>query len=138
MQLRPNLIVLHRGSKNDLHVYQRRYSTAKLFVYCDKCILFIEIAKKIILISYMCYVGRRQWQPTPVLLPGKSHGWRSLVGCSPWGRTESDTTEATWQHVLCHDSSKCISLCNLLESVHLTCSRILKKKLLKTMKLIKK
>ena len=31
-------------------------------------------------------------QPTPVLLPGKSHGWRSLVGCSPWGRTESDTT----------------------------------------------
>ena len=30
-------------------------------------------------------VWRRQWQPTPVLLPGKSHGWRSLVGCSPWG-----------------------------------------------------
>ena len=29
---------------------------------------------------------RRQWQPTPVLLPGKSHGQRSLVGCSPWGR----------------------------------------------------
>ena len=36
---------------------------------------------------------RRQWHPTPVLLPGKSHGWRSLVGCSPWGRYESDTTE---------------------------------------------
>ena len=31
-------------------------------------------------------IGRRQWHPTPVLLPGKSHGWRSLVGCSPWGR----------------------------------------------------
>ena len=31
-------------------------------------------------------IGRRQWQPTPVLLPGKSHGCRSLVGCSPWGR----------------------------------------------------
>ena len=29
---------------------------------------------------------RRQWHPTPVLLPGKSHGWRSLVGCSQWGR----------------------------------------------------
>ena len=29
---------------------------------------------------------RRQWQPTPVVLSGKSHGWRSLVGCSPWGR----------------------------------------------------
>ena len=36
---------------------------------------------------------RRQWRPTPVLLPGKSHGWRSLVGCSPRGRYESDTTE---------------------------------------------
>ena len=36
---------------------------------------------------------RRQWHPTPVLLPGKSHGWRSLVGCSPWGRKESDMTE---------------------------------------------
>ena len=36
---------------------------------------------------------RRQLHPTPVLLPGKSHGWRSLVGCSPWGRYESDTTE---------------------------------------------
>ena len=35
----------------------------------------------------------RQWHPTPVLLPGKSHGWRSLVGCSQWGRQESDTTE---------------------------------------------
>jgi len=35
---------------------------------------------------------RRQWQPTPVLLPGKSHGWRSLVGCSTWGRYKSDTT----------------------------------------------
>ena len=29
---------------------------------------------------------RRQWHPTPVLLPGKSHGRRTLVGCSPWGR----------------------------------------------------
>ena len=36
---------------------------------------------------------RRKWQSTPVLLPGKSHGQRSLVGYSPWGRKESDTTE---------------------------------------------
>ena len=35
----------------------------------------------------------RQWQPTPVFLPGKSHGQRSLVGYSPWGCKESDTTE---------------------------------------------
>ena len=38
---------------------------------------------------------RRQWQPTPVFLPGESQGWGSLVGCHLWGRTESDTTEAT-------------------------------------------
>ena len=36
---------------------------------------------------------RRQWHPTPVLLPGKSHRQRSLVGCSPWGREELGTTE---------------------------------------------
>ena len=36
---------------------------------------------------------RRKWQPTPVFLPGKSHGQRSLVGYCPWGRKESDTTE---------------------------------------------
>jgi len=40
-------------------------------------------------------VSIRQWHPTPVLSPGKSHGWRSLVGCHLWGCTESDTTEAT-------------------------------------------
>ena len=41
---------------------------------------------------------RRQWHPTPVLLPGKSHGQRSLVGYSPWGRGESDTTERLHFH----------------------------------------
>ena len=41
---------------------------------------------------------RRQWQPTPVLSPGKSHGQRSLIGCSPWGREESDTTEQLHFH----------------------------------------
>ena len=40
---------------------------------------------------------RRKWQPTPVFLPGKSQGWGSLAGCRLWGRTESDTTEATQQ-----------------------------------------
>ena len=41
---------------------------------------------------------RRQWHPTPVLLPGKSHGQRSLVGCRPWGLEESDTTEQLHFH----------------------------------------
>ena len=40
--------------------------------------------------SYICW--RRKWQPTPVLLPGKSHGWRSLVGYSPWWRVGHDWT----------------------------------------------
>ena len=47
---------------------------------------------------------RRQWHPTPVLLRGKSHGWRSLIGCSPWGRWELDTTQ--WLHF--HFSLSCI------------------------------
>ena len=61
--------------------------------------------------SYMClytclyiFLRRRQWHPTPVLLPGKSHGLRSLVGCSPWGREKLDTTE--WLHF--HFSLSCI------------------------------
>ena len=40
---------------------------------------------------------RRKWQPTPVFLPGESQGRGSLVGCSLWGRTESDKTKVTWQ-----------------------------------------
>ena len=47
---------------------------------------------------------RRQWHTTPVLLPGESHGWRRLVGCSPRGREESDTTE----RLLFHFSLSCI------------------------------
>ena len=41
---------------------------------------------------------RRQWHPTPLLLPGKSHGWRSLEGCSPWGRWGLDMTERLHFH----------------------------------------
>ena len=48
---------------------------------------------------YMSLSWRRQWHPTPVLLPWKSHGRRSLVGCSPWGREESGTTEWFQFHV---------------------------------------
>ena len=47
-------------------------------------------------ISQRQFSQRRRWHPTPVLLPGKSHGWRRLVGWSPWGCWESDTTD--WLH----------------------------------------
>ena len=64
--------------------------------------------------------GRIELQhPTPVLLPGKSHGWRSLVGCSPWGREQLDTTE----RLPFHFSLSCIGegngnplLCSCLEN----------------------
>ena len=46
--------------------------------------------------SVSCNIRRVKWQPSPVLLPGKSHGWRSLVDCGPWGHEEPDTTE--WLH----------------------------------------
>ena len=50
-------------------------------------------------IGVYCYLyQRRQWHPAPVLLPGKSHGRRNLVGCSPWGRKELDTTERLHFH----------------------------------------
>ena len=45
-------------------------------------------------------IRRRQWHPTPVLLPGKSHGWGSLVGWGPWGQEELDTTEQLHFHFL--------------------------------------
>ena len=43
-------------------------------------------------------LGNACWRPTPVLLPGKSHGRRSLVGCSPWGQEELDMTEQLHFH----------------------------------------
>ena len=63
---------------------------------------------------------RMQWHPTPVLLPGESNGQKSLVGCSPWGRKESDTTERLHFHF----SLSCIGegngnplLCSCLENL---------------------
>ena len=65
----------------------------KLIMIHRHCILWVRLAlvltiseaqKQFLRISRPVF-PRRQWHPTPVLLPGKSHGWRSLVGCSPWG-----------------------------------------------------
>ena len=53
---------------------------------------------------------RRKWQATPVFLPGESQGRGSMVGCRLWGRTKSDTTEATWrQQQQCFVAEKIIS-----------------------------
>ena len=59
-------------------------------------VLKLGLHSPMMVFNKKCIPWRRQWQATPVLLPGKSHGWRSLVGCSPWGRYESDATE--WLH----------------------------------------
>ena len=77
--------------------------------YCEAIILQLKIIKleknpatagsedkEIIALGAAAFAfWRRQWHPTTVLLPGKSHGWRSLVGCCLWGLTESDMTEVT-------------------------------------------
>ena len=47
-------------------------------------------------LRYIYRYWRRKWQPTPVVLPGKFRGWRRLVGYSPWGHKESDTTDFTF------------------------------------------
>ena len=44
------------------------------------------------------HIWGKKWQATPVFLPGESHGWRSLVGYTPWGREELDTTERLHFH----------------------------------------
>ena len=56
---------------------------------------------------------RRKWQPTPVLLPGESQGWGSLVGCRLWGCTESDMTEVTQQQLLTSQRGRWGFLCFL-------------------------
>ena len=56
---------------------------------------------QLLLIVHSFYgTWRRRWQPTPVFLPGESHGRRSLVGYSPRGRKESDTTEQLHFHFM--------------------------------------
>ena len=58
----------------------RKLSGKELTCHCKRC-------------GRLRIPWRRKWQSTPVFLPGKSRGQRSLVGCSPWGHKESDTTE---------------------------------------------
>ena len=73
------------------------YFFKNIFRHCNVwCIYFYDytfLVKR----TFYHYVSflywRRHWHPTPVLLPGKTHGQRSLVGCRPWGRCESGTTE---------------------------------------------
>ena len=80
--IRPTTFSLSRLSSQKFGVLEIPY---EFLYFCQKLFFFLYFDK-------YC----RQWHPTPVLLPGKSHGQRSLLGCSPWGHEESDTTE--WFH----------------------------------------
>ena len=69
------------------------------YVLHSQICLILQVSLDFLLLhSSTLWCQRRQWHPTLVLFPGKSHGWRSLVGCSPWGRTESDMTERLHFH----------------------------------------
>ena len=92
-------------------IYFTEYDNPQVYSCCCKRHYFILFNGCVIFIVYMYHIlficssvdghlgcshvlaRRRQWHPTPVFLPGKSHGWKSLVGCSPWGREELDMTE---------------------------------------------
>ena len=85
------------------------YSSFSIFTFLQDLLLHLWYGLDSVFISWFIYLHmfftcdyllpqRRQWHPTPVLLPGKSHGWRSLEGCGPWGRWGSDTTERLYFH----------------------------------------
>ena len=64
------------------------------------CMVGVTLSTKGCCLPLQGSCWRSRWHPTPVLLPGKSHGWRSLMGCSPWGCEESDITEQLPFHFL--------------------------------------
>ena len=87
------MLRLDGGAYTGVH-YQILYSYSYAWTFA------IKIAKwssQTLLVDYHS-LEAPQWHPTPVLLPGKSHGRRSLVGCSPWGCWESDMTERLHFH----------------------------------------
>ena len=81
-----NIHYYHNLCHKHIHHFQRFLSILFIRILNIKSTPLTKIFKYTIQ-----YCWRRQWHPTPVLLPGKSHGRRSLVGCSPWGREESNT-----------------------------------------------
>ena len=76
--------ILNHWTNRDVPELLYSYYVSRLVWFIDVNLDNFELLRK---------KQRRQWQPTPVLLLGKSHRWRSLVGCSPWGHYESDMTE---------------------------------------------
>ena len=70
--------------------------------------MYLCIFDSFTLRMYSCIAQRRQWQPTPVFLPGESQGWGSLVDCRLWGHTKLDMTEAPQQQQQQHVLHACM------------------------------
>ena len=80
-------LLLKKGAYlESIHIRSRNYFSS----------LFKILSPKYLYLFFWCLL--RHWHPTPVLLPGKSHGWRSLESCSPWGRWGLDTAERLHFH----------------------------------------
>ena len=103
-----SVIIVTFSIMRTLTILLKKKKNNKKAVYYSILVCFIKIL--MILLQFKqwlwLYLQRRQWHPTPVLLPGKSHGRRSLVGCSPWGREESDATERLHFHFSLHALEK--------------------------------
>ena len=69
-----------------LLIHRNLYILRQLILWSMSCKSFPQFICIFILLWFLPCNRRGRWHPTPVLLPGKSHGWRGLVGCSPWGR----------------------------------------------------
>ena len=78
--------------------FSHPYMTTRKTIALTRCTFIGKVMSLLFNMLSRLVIWRRQWHPTPVLLPGKSHGWRSLVGCNPWGRWESDMTERLHFH----------------------------------------
>ena len=80
------------------------FAVSSKYTGCDKPYFTDYFSKFINLVLTTVYKWRRQWQPTPVLLPGKSHGQRSLVGCSLWSQALWEPLEITGKK---HEAGPC-------------------------------
>ena len=86
------------GVKMPQSISQQKITNAYHLQTSEWYRLYISLISKSYYWMLLIMRWRRQWHPTPVLLPGKSHGRRSLEGCSPWGRWGSETTERLHFH----------------------------------------
>ena len=84
------------GDRKLSHMWENELIWKRMLLFCS--VMFQKPYLLILLFKYLCTKWRRRWQPTPVLLPGESHGGRGLVGCSPWGLKESDRTKRLHFH----------------------------------------